>query len=100
MKCETESIRKGDDLSEIRQFCMKFIWIAYRLFVAGAAAYLCGAWAIKWACAQRGYKAYGGEYFVIPLVFYTVYKGLGLLKRESKKYPDKEIKDDRQSNFL
>jgi hypothetical protein len=81
--------------TEIRQFCGKFITVAYRLLIASALTYVCATWAIKWTCTQRGYKAYGGEYFVIPVVFYTAYKGLGFLHRVLKKHPDKQVRDDR-----
>ena len=34
--------------------------------------------AIEHAYLQRGYEAYGGEYLIIPFVFYGAYKLLAL----------------------
>lgn len=85
---------KGDE-SKISRFFIKFILLVYRLCISGTITYLCTTWTIEFASSQRGYKAYGGEYFIIPLVFYTTYKGMGFLKRLSQKTCKKEGKSDR-----
>ncbi len=51
---------------------------AFMLRLSGAAALTClyAVNAIEHAYLQRGYEAYGGEYLVIPFVFYAAYKAL------------------------
>ena len=49
-------------------------------FTAISAAILTGmyaVWSIDQAFVQRGYRAYGGEWFAIPFVFIGLYKILG-----------------------
>lgn len=51
-------------------------------FTAISAAILTGiyaVWSIDQAFVQRGYRAYGGEWFAIPFVFIGLYKILGWL---------------------
>lgn len=79
-----------DDEMGINQLFIRFLLLVYRLCIAGAITYLCATWAIEFALLQRGYKAYGGEYFVIPIEFYTTYKVLGLLQKLSQKTCKKE----------
>lgn len=43
--------------------------------------YLYFTWAAEQAFLQRGYAACGGEYVILPLVFYGAYKGLGWIEK-------------------
>lgn len=47
----------------------KAIVIVLELFYSMAVTYFIGSWAIAWAYAERGYKAYGGEYLLIVMIF-------------------------------
>jgi len=50
-----------------------------RLSGAAALTYLYSVKAIESAFLHRGYVAYGGEYLMIPFVFYAVFKALGIV---------------------
>lgn len=62
-----------------RQFFKKAAVFAARLSGAGAVTYLYSVKAIESAFQHRGYAAYGGEYLMIPFVFYGVFKVLGII---------------------
>ncbi len=44
-----------------------------------AMTYMIGKWAIHFAYLERGYKAVGGEYFLVPMIFIASYKVLKAL---------------------
>lgn len=60
------------------RFIKKAAFYVLRLSGAAAAACLYSAGAIEIAFRHRGYTAYGGEYLMIPFVFYAVFKALGV----------------------
>lgn len=64
-----------------RRFIKKAAPHVIRLFGAIALTYLYSVWSIEQAFIQRGYKAYGGEYLVIPFVFYGIYKVFGWIQK-------------------
>lgn len=41
-------------------------------------AYMIGTWAIKFAYLERGYRAIGGEYLLIPMVAWVAYKVINI----------------------
>ena len=73
-------VRKGK-WQATRRFIKKAAPHVLRLLGAVALTYLYSAWSIEQAFIQRGYKAYGGEYLIIPFVFYGVYKVLGGIQK-------------------
>lgn len=60
-----------------RRLLGKTAAVGARVLAAAGVTYLCTAWSIEQAFLQRGYKAYGGEYLIIPFVFYGTYKAAG-----------------------
>ncbi|MCD8150549.1 MAG: hypothetical protein LUE92_13535 [Clostridiales bacterium] len=76
MECEylTEDSKVRVYLSPVRgetkeTVAEKAVVIALELFYSLAVTYFIGSWAIAAAYAERGYKAYGGEYLLIIFVF-------------------------------
>ena len=65
----------------VRRLVKKVGKVIFRVLVAALVTFLYAAWEIDQAYLRRGYKAYGGEYIVIPFVFYLAIKGLILLDR-------------------
>lgn len=66
--------------SEIRQsecFQKKAAVTIARLILSGALTAPFAAWSIIYAFLERGYRAYGGEYLFIIMVFLAVYWALG-----------------------
>lgn len=51
--------------------------IAAKLILSGALTAPPAAWSVIYAFLERGYKAYGGEYLFIIMVFLAVYWALG-----------------------
>lgn len=51
----------------------------FRLSVSTGITYLYIRWSVRQAYICRGYEACGGEYFMIPFVFYGIYRILGYL---------------------
>lgn len=51
--------------------------IAAKLVLSGAITTPLAAWAMIYAFLERGYKAYGGEYLFILVVFCLIYWALG-----------------------
>lgn len=49
--------------------CEKAIVAILELFYSFTITYFVGKWAIAYAYAERGYKAYGGEYLMIFAAF-------------------------------
>lgn len=63
---------------------LKKAWpMVCRMSVAAAVTYLYSLWAIEQAYIQRGYKAYGGEYLLLPLVAWGVYDALTVVAKIS-----------------
>lgn len=54
--------------------------VMLRMLAAAGVTYLYAIWAIEQAYLQRGYRAYGGEYLIIPMVFYMVFKSIMLVE--------------------
>ena len=87
MECEyiTEDPKDGLYLPKVwkvrqqavGQFIKKAIIFMARLSGTAALTYLYSVKAIESAFLDRGYVAYGGEYLMIPFVFYAVFKVLG-----------------------
>jgi len=65
----------------VRRFLRKAAVSGARVLAAAGVTYLYTAWSIEQAFLQRGYKAYGGEYLIIPFVFYGAYKSLAGISR-------------------
>jgi hypothetical protein len=55
----------------------KVVVIALELFYSLTITYFVGRWAIAAAYAERGYKAYGGEYLLILFTFLACYYIIG-----------------------
>ena len=51
--------------------------IAAKLILSGALTAPPAAWSVIYAFLERGYKAYGGEYLFIIMVFLAIYWALG-----------------------
>lgn len=61
----------------VRMRSKKASVIAAKLILSGALTAPPAAWSIIYAFLERGYKAYGGEYIFIIIVFLVVYWALG-----------------------
>ena len=72
-ECKTAAWRK------VRCFLKKAVMFTARLSGAAALTCLYSMKAIESAFQHRGYVAYGGEYLMIPFVFYGVFKVLGIV---------------------
>lgn len=77
-KCVTEDSKVRIYLSEVRSETKetaseKIIVGCLKFFYSGAVAAMIGQWAIAAAYAERGYKAYGGEYLLIGMTFLISY---------------------------
>ncbi len=68
-----------------KRFLKKVAPYIYRLFGAVGLTYLYLIWVTEQALIQRGYKAYGGEYIIVPFVFYGFYKILGIVGKFFRK---------------
>lgn len=88
-RCITEDSQVRVYLSEVRgarwksfgRFLKKAAHILFRPVGSVGLTYLYAIWAAERAFIQRGYVAYGGEYMVIPFIFYGLYKGLGAIEK-------------------
>lgn len=71
----TNSIDKKEFIKVVGEYAML---LALELFYSLSVTYFVGKWAIAYAYAERGYKAYGCEYLLIALTFvgsfYTISK--------------------------
>lgn len=63
----------------VRTRSKKAEMIAVRLILSGTLTAPFAVWSIIYAFLERGYKAYGGEYLFIIMVFLAVYWALGKL---------------------
>lgn len=63
----------------VRIFSKKALMIVARLILSGTLTAPFAVWSIIYAFLERGYKAYGGEYLFIIMVFLAVYWALGKL---------------------
>ncbi len=63
----------------VRMRSKKAVMIAVRLILSGTLTAPFAVWSIIYAFLERGYKAYGGEYLFIIMVFLAVYWALGKL---------------------
>lgn len=61
----------------VRMRSKKASVIAAKLILSGVLTALPAAWSVIYAFLERGYKAYGGEYLFIIMVFLAVYWALG-----------------------
>lgn len=61
----------------VRIFSKKASMIAAKLILSGTLTAPFAVWSIIYAFFERGYKAYGGEYLFIIMVFLAVYWALG-----------------------
>lgn len=64
-----------------RKFLRKATIILGNVLGAALITYLYLEKAIEQAYLQRGYEAYGGEYLIVPFVFYGAYKLVSLITR-------------------
>ena len=62
-----------------RKFLRKAAIILVNVLGAILITYLYLIKAIEHAYLQRGYEAYGGEYLIVPFVFYGAYKLVSLI---------------------
>lgn len=72
-QCLTEDSKVRIYLSEVRSkkketWFEKIVIAFLEVFYSLTATYFVGKWAIASAYAERGYKAYGGEYILIAFV--------------------------------
>lgn len=72
-------VRKG---FKVKRFCNKVIFLIFKILVSTAITFPCAIWAIEYAYIERGYKAYGGEYLFIAMVFYITFSLLGVFLRD------------------
>jgi hypothetical protein len=68
------SVVRGQEKETIAE---KVVVTALKLFYSLAITYFVGKWAIAAAYAERGYKAYGGEYLLILFTFVAFYYIIG-----------------------
>lgn len=61
----------------VRIFSKKASMTAAKLILSGALTAPFAIWSIIYAFLERGYKAYGGEYLFIIMIFLAVYWALG-----------------------
>lgn len=61
----------------VREFLKRAAIPVFRLLGTAGLTYLYLVWAIEQAFLERGYKAYGGEYLIVPFVFYGIYGVMG-----------------------
>lgn len=61
----------------VRMRSKKASVIVAKLILSGVLTALPAAWSVIYAFLERGYKAYGGEYLFIIMVFLAVYWALG-----------------------
>ena len=64
-------------LAAARQFAGTVSRAMIRMLAAAGVTYIYAVWDIEQAYLKRGYQAYGGEYLVIPFVFYAAFKVFG-----------------------
>lgn len=64
-----------------RKFLRKAAIILGNVLGAALITYLYLVKAVEHAYLQRGYEAYGGEYLIVPFVFYGAYKLVSLITR-------------------
>lgn len=59
-----------------------------------AVTFMIGKWAFAYALYERGYEDVGGEYIMLPMVFYGAYKLFEWLLKvlEARKNGSKEIR--------
>ncbi len=62
-----------------KKFFRKALILAFRFLTSTAITFPIAIWAIEYAYIERGYKAYGGEYLFIAMVFYLVSWAVGAL---------------------
>jgi len=77
---EDSKVRKSK-WQTVRRFIKKAVPDGFKLFGTIVLTYLYSMWSIEQAFLQRGYKAYGGEYLMIPFVFYGLYKIFGEIQK-------------------
>lgn len=61
----------------VRMYSKKASVISAKLILSGVLSAPPAAWSVIYAFLERGYKAYGGEYLFIIMVFLAVYWALG-----------------------
>lgn len=61
----------------VRMYSKKASVISAKLILSGVLTAPPAAWSVIYAFLERGYKAYGGEYLFIIMVFLAVYWALG-----------------------
>lgn len=79
-KAHLSKLKKG--IPVVKQRILKTRWYpVLKFFGITGLTYLYSVWAIRQAFIQRGYRAYGGEYLMIPIIFYGIYKVLDTIER-------------------
>ena len=68
----------------VRRSSKKIMLYLLRLFGSAGLTFVYSRWVIEQAFFERGYRAYGGEYFLIPLVFYGIYQVWGYIEKCQK----------------
>ncbi len=63
----------------LRMFSKKASIVAAKLILSGGLTASFAAWAVEHAFLERGYRAYGGEYLFVLVVFGAMYWALGKL---------------------
>lgn len=63
----------------VKRICKKLISTIHQLLLAAIVTLPFGIWSIRYAYHERGYKAYGGEYLFMVLVYYMTLKVLNIL---------------------
>lgn len=62
-----------------KKFFRKALILVFKLLVSTAITFPYAIWAVEYAYIERGYKAYGGEFLFIAMVFYLVCWVVGAL---------------------
>ena len=65
------------------------VWELLEAAGAAAVTYQAGKWVIAWAYLERGYDAMGGEYLILPVLYWfacqTVHSFIGFWRKEVEK---------------
>lgn len=65
--------------SKVKKACQKACIIVARILTAAALTFPIAIWSVRYAYLERGYRAYGGEWLLIIMVYLLCYKMLGFL---------------------
>lgn len=67
---------------KVKKACQKACIIVAKILTAAALTFPIAIWSVRSAYLERGYRAYGGEWLLIIMVYLLCYKILGFLLKE------------------